>query len=86
MSVKDRVMSTLFVQRKQLCVDLNCENWFLDCLTKLYGLQEMGHADAGVYLIEDVRTALVAHASDGRPTKSDMLKKIKQKGAKGEED
>lgn len=79
-------MSTLFVQRKQLCVDLNCENWFLDCLTKLYGLREMGHSDAGVYLVEDVKSALVAHAADGRPTKADMLKKIKSKGVEDGED
>lgn len=79
-------MSTLFVQRKQLCVDLNCENWFLDCLTKLYGLREMGHSDAGVYLVEDVKSALIAHADDERPTKADMLKKIKSKGVEDGED
>lgn len=74
-------MSSDFIQRKLLCVELNCENWFLDCLTNLYGLRELGHSDAAIYLLDDVKAALIAHAADGRPTKAEMLKKIKAKGS-----
>lgn len=79
-------MSTQFIQRKLLCVELNCENWFIDCLARLYGLRELGHSDAAIYLIEDVKAALIAHSADGRPTKAEMLRKIKLKGVDDDSD
>lgn len=79
-------MSSVFIQRKLLCVELNCENWFLDCLSSLYGLRELGHSDAAIYLVKDVESSLLAHSSDGRPTKAEMLRKIKSKGSGDESD
>jgi hypothetical protein len=79
-------MSNGLIQGKLLCVELNCEKWFLDCLEQLYGMRELGHSDASIYLLEDVKAALVAHSADGRPTKAEMLKRIKTKGVADEVD
>lgn len=84
--VSGDIMSSHFVLRKVLCVELNCENWFIDCLCKLYGLRELGHSGGGLYLIEDVKASLIAHAADGRPTKGEMEKRIKEKGVVDEAD
>ena len=70
-------MSSPFTDGKRLCVELNCEKWYVKCLVALYGLRELGHKEAAVYLIEDVKAALIAHAADGRPSKSEMEKRIK---------
>ena len=48
-------MSNGLIQGKLLCVELNCEKWFLDCLEQLYGMRELGHSDASIYLLEDVK-------------------------------
>lgn len=79
-------MSTQFIQAKALCVELNCEKWFLASLSTLYGLREMGHTESTIYLFEDVKAALIAHAADGRPTKAEMEKKLKMKGSEDESD
>lgn len=70
-------MSSDFIQARVLCVELNCDKWFLRCLSELYGLRELGHSEGGVYLVADVKEALIAHHADGRPTKHEMERRIK---------
>ena len=68
----------VFMLGNELCCQLSCQTWYLRCLRELYGLRELGHTEAPVYLTDDVKTALLAHAADGRPTKTEMEARIKR--------